>query len=364
MPRASLPDVAGAVEVARELADRLLVPYAEQVDVGGVRRETVDVLARAGLLGLAGPRGYGGAQAPAPVQREVTEVLAGACGATWFVCTQHSLPLQALSRSENVALKERQLHAMCTGGRLAGVAIAHVRRPGPPLVTATRTDGGWRFDGSVAWTTSWGIADLLLLGGLGADGELVLVLVPAGEQPGLTASPPLRLAAMQATSTVSLSLAGLQVADADVVAVERAAAWLAADRYKTANATPAVFGLTAAAVRLLAQTAERREDRVAAALARDLDEEAQELRGRAYALLDHVPATEQEQERLALRGASLELVVRAATALVAATGGGAVGLDSPAQRMAREAVFHLVQAQTPPVREATLRRLGERVSRA
>jgi hypothetical protein len=42
---------------------------------------------------------------------------------------------------------------------------------------------------------------------------------------------------------------------------------------------------------------------------------------------------------------------------VTATGGSAISASSPAQRLAREALFHLVQAQTGPVREAVLQRL-------
>ena len=75
-----------------------------------------------------------------------------------------------------------------------------------------------------------------------------------------------------------------------------------------------------------------------------------------------MPAYEQVEDRLALRGASLELAVRAATALVVATGGSAMALSAPPQRLAREALFHLVQAQTAPVREATLQRLAERAA--
>ncbi len=345
---------------ARAIADRLLRPGAEHTDTHGVERAVVDELGRAGLLGLAGPLGYGGSDAPAPVLREVTEVLAGADGSTWFVTTQHSLPLQTLARSQHVSLKERHLHRLCTGDLLAGVAVAHLRRPGVPAVTATRSAGGWRFDGAVGWATSWGLADLLLLGGLSVAGEVVLALVPARAAPGLSASPPMRLAAMQGTATVSLALGGLQVGDADVAEVSRAAGWLAADRYKTANATPAVFGLLREVVRRLTGTAERRSDRTAGQLAARLGEEGEELRRAAYALVDHVAPAEQIEDRLALRASSLELLMRAATALVVATGGAAMSLDAAPQRLAREALFHLVQAQTAPVREATLGRLLDR----
>ena len=80
----------------------------------------------------------------------------------------------------------------------------------------------------------------------------------------------------------------------------------------------------------------------------------------AYALIDHVPADEQIDDRLALRAEALELLVRSATALVTATGGSAMAIGAAPQRRLREAGFMLVQAQTGPVREATLQRLLER----
>ncbi|MFF2787045.1 hypothetical protein ACFVT6_09775 [Streptomyces sp. NPDC058049] len=45
--------------------------------------------------------------------------------------------------------------------------------------------------------------------------------------------------------------------------------------------------------------------------------------------------------------------MRAATACVAATGGRAVQYGNTAGRLAREALFHLIQAQTEQLREAT-----------
>ena len=66
---------------------------------------------------------------------------------------------------------------------------------------------------------------------------------------------------------------------------------------------------------------------------------------------------EQIERRLELRAASQELLVRATTGLVTARAGAAVRLSDPAQRWHREAMFHLVQAQTAPGRTATLTRL-------
>lgn len=347
------------VLLAERLADELLRPSAERVDVEGVPRSHLDALARAGLLGLAGPPAYGGGGAPPRVVREVVEVLAGADLATWFVLTQHAMPLAVLAGSDNEPLRERLLGPLCTGEVLAGVAVAHLRRPGPPAVLATRVEGGWQLDGHVGWMTSWGLCDVVLLCGLSADGQAVMTLVPARDGGGLTSSAPMRLAAMQATSTVTFDLDAFFVADVDIAAVRPYDDWLAADRAKTADTSASLFGLQAEVVRRLAQVAERRGDDTAARLAEDLADEAMGLRSQAYALIDHVPPLEQVEDRLAIRAHALELGIRSASALVVATGGSAMELSAPAQRHLREAAFLLVQAQTGPVREATLQRLRE-----
>ena len=84
------------------------------------------------------------------------------------------------------------------------------------------------------------------------------------------------------------------------------------------------------------------------------------LRSRGYALLDDVPPQERIADRLAIRGSALELLNRSAAALIAAGAGPSMLLSNPAQRLAREALFHLVQASTPAMREAVLHRLADR----
>jgi alkylation response protein AidB-like acyl-CoA dehydrogenase len=326
-------------EVTR-LADDLLRPRAAQVDRTSVPRSHLDVLGRAGALALTGPPELGGVDRSTAAQ--AVEVVAGACAATWFVMTQHMTPLTMLTQSGNVPLRGRLLPSMCTGKVLSGIAIAHLRRPDPPAVVATRVDGGWSFDGTIDWMTSWGICDVFLLCGRSAD-QVVFALVPARVSPGLTASPPQELLAMQATATVSLSLNGYVVADGDVVAVQDYAAWAAKDRDKTADVSPAVFGLQREIVRLVAG----REPELAA----HLGVESDRLRSRASASFGVSSAI---TERLSVRAAALELCLRSATALVAVTGGSAMRLDHPAQRHLREAAFLQVQGQTPALREAAV----------
>jgi hypothetical protein len=257
---------------------------------------------------------------------------------------QHGLPQVATARAGH-----RRAADLASGRVLSGVAVSHLRRPGPPAVTARRDTGGWRFDGHVGWMTAWGICDVFLLAGVAGD-LLVTAVLDAAEQPGLVASDPLALAAMSATRTVTLDLDGLLVHDADVVDVVPLAPWLEADRQKTANPGAHTVGLQRECTRRLAACGG-----TASELAGRLAEEGDRLRDASYRLVDDVPAAERLEERLALRAAGLDLAVRSATALVTATGGRAMALSHPAQRLLREAVFHVVQAQTGPVREATLR---------
>lgn len=348
------------LSAAVELADTLLRPQAERVDVQGVPRSHLDALAAAGLLGVTAPADVGGGGETASTGRLVTEVLAGACGATWFVWAQHALPLATVLKSTNAAVRDRYLRPLADGTVLSGVAVAHLRRSGPPAVTASRCLGGWRLDGHVDWMTAWGLCDVFMLGAVAGD-EVVLALVDARESDALHASDPMPLAAMQGTRTVTLHVEGFFVPDDQVVEVAHAETWLAADRVKTANASAHTFGLHREIVRRLKETAQRRGEPTAGRLAGLLEAEGEDLRGQAYRLIEQTPAVEQVGERLRLRAASLDLVMRSATALMTASGGGGMSLDAAPQRLAREALFQLVQAQTAPVREATLQLLADSV---
>ena len=71
-----------------------------------------------------------------------------------------------------------------------------------------------------------------------------------------------------------------------------------------------------------------------------------------------MPLFERVPERAALRGEVGALAVRAANALIAARSGSALLRSSAEQRWAREAAFHLIQAQTAGVRVAQLAALA------
>ena len=343
------------VNDARQIAADLLVPTAEAVDRSEVPLAHVRRIASAGLLAPTVPVELGGGGAAPAVGREVVEVLSGASGATWFVCTQHGSPVRTMQTSDNIELRARLMRPLASGSTLAGIALAHLRRPGTPAVSGVVARGGWSVSGDVAWLSSWGLADIVMLGFRdGAD--VVFAMVPAVEAPGFTAGPLLPLAAMQAARTVSVRLDDFFVSDADVAQRVPYDEWAERDAAMTANAAPAVFGLLGPVLARMRHEGQRRHEPATVALAERLEGDTGALRSLAYSLIDDAPAGTRMSERLAVRAAVLELVVTATSALVAAGAGASMSLAHPAQRWAREALFHLIQAQTPPVRAATMQR--------
>jgi len=334
-----------AVEAARRLADELLRPHAERVDVAGVPRSHLDALADAGLMAVT--------DLPLPVMREVTETLAGADASTWFVWSQHHTPVRTVRRCDNTDLQDRVLAPLLAGTTLAGVAFTHLRRPGPPALTATPDGDIWRLDGDIAWLTSWQLADIFCVGAQHED-DVVWMLLPLRDIEGVEAEP-LGLAAMAGTSTFRVRLDNVRVPARDVALAEPLSSWRASDAAKTADVSPAVFGVTGEALRRLRE----RSDPVSGAVAEELHEELGRLRTAAYSLADDAAAADRVDDRLRLRAQAHLLALRATTALVTVGAGRAMLLDSAAQRLARVALFLLVQGQTADVREATLRGLAQ-----
>jgi len=330
-------------------AVRGYAPQAQRLEADGVSRADVGRLAAAGVLSA----GLGAGWTPAQT-REVHEQLAGASGALWFVLTQHRSPAEAARSSENDAVRERWASGLVSGASLGAVAFAHLRRPGSPTVAATRQGAGWLVSGRLDWITSWGLADALLLMAESPDGDVVQMLLPTSDREGLSITGELPLAAMQGTSTVGAVLADIWVSDAEVARILPKRDWLAADALRTANAPPAVFGLTRAALNALNAAAGQRQWSTAVRLADQWREQFEGARARAYTLVDDVPADEGVDERLALRAQITKLVQDVTSALITVQAGRAMLLSSPEQRWAREALFALVQAQTQVTREALI----------
>ena len=334
---------------ARQIADEVLFADAQRVDRTSIPASNFAALAEEGLFDLAGLE---------PTEaRRVMAAIAGGCGATFFVWVQHHGVVRTVASGSNRELRADLEGPLRSGAVIGGTAFAHVRRADRSAVRAERVDGGWRLSGFAPWATSWGIADRFSVASETADGRLVWSMLPGDGGPGVTATP-LALPVFAATGTVALTFDDCMVADADVIAVDDIAAWRAEDRRRSSLGAPAVLGVADRAIRLLASAARSDVDEAHAAadrLARELCE-----RWRADdELLSSLAAGPDDDAIIVCasdhRAACLDIGRRATTALLAAVGGAGMDLSHPAQRLAREAAFYVIQAQTSDGRAATLR---------
>lgn len=329
---------------------------AERTDVEGVQRETLLALGKQGFYDVQG--------VSAALLRERAEVLAGCDATTWFCWVQHFTPMRTLADAGQHAknpdvleLRTQWLSRLQHGGALSAIAFAHLRRPGDPNPVATRVAGGWLLNGSLDWVTSWDVADVVLT--MVHDktrDHVVQMLLPAGyvSEPlnGFEVGEPLRLFAMGGTHTRPARLADVYVPDSLVVDVIKASDWNVHDDQRTPDVNPATFGVTRGAIAELDDLATHRDDTLMHELAQTLTAECRSLRSQAYALLGKSDVIDR---RLELRAQSLDLVVRATTAVVVARAGAAMMEGASATRRLREAMFLQVQAQTASSRAASLR---------
>lgn len=327
-------DADAVVARARALADDVLFPAALATDAADVVPvDRLDALADAGLYGLSAPVEVGGLAADAATTWAVIEAIAGGCLTTAFVWTQHLGAARAAAGAP-AAVRDVWAAPLARGERRSGVAFAHLRRPGPPAVTAVPDGDGWRVTGTAPWVTGWGRIDVFHAAAVVGDDDVVWALVDARESATLRAER-LHLAAVDASATMVVHLADHPVPAERITAREPLRDWLTRDALGLRTNGSNALGVTGRALRLLGELGPEPTS---------LHAELAAARARLDA---STPATVAHA-----RAAATELCVRATTALVAATGGRAVRRDDHAQRLAREAMFLLVQGQTPAIRAA------------
>lgn len=354
---ADIARFSGWLDAAREIAETVLAPRANEIDRMSVPPEdNIRRLAAAGLLGLSTPERYGGAGAPGTVLRAYSEILSAACGVTTFVQGQHLSACALINGGENEALKERVLPLFARGERLCGVAFSHLRRPGPPTMRVTCDGEAYVFNGVAPWFTGWGVMDDVVLGGTLEDGRLLYTVVPL-DGPGLTATPPMELCTMNASGTVELLCKDFRAEPAQAMKTITMTQMGSSDLGAILGVTPQIFGMATASIALVRRLAEQRSNPLFFWTCDALEGEMVRLRRLVDAWRDRTTAEGYKENALAARAACIEFGVRAAHAAVTATGGSANARNNTAQRLFREAMFYTLTAQTRDVQAATLERI-------
>lgn len=357
---ATIDAAEGAIlDTARTVTASAIAPHASAVDEAEqLPHENLRVLAETGLLGLAVQPSHGGAGVSPRALRRFHGVLAEACGATAFVAIQHASACKLVAQSPSAALRDRLLPAMARGELLGAPAFSHLRRPGSPSLHVAEEGGVLVFDGVAPWVTGWGAIGVVALGGTLPDGRFLYAAVLPEETTGVKAWPPMRLSAMTASSTVSITFSRARVPRDNLLFFQTPEEAHAAAAAGTLNQAPCSLGVAAAAQKILAASA--RKDASLEPSARAFQAEIDGAWSDVETWADRAGDPTFPESALAVRARCVELGVRAALSAIVATGGTSLKRDRDPQRLYREAALYAVAPQTDGLRRATLARLVRR----
>lgn len=342
------------IEQVAALVETQFLPEATAVDRScEFPSANIAALAELGLFGLVIPEAAGGLGVTPAEGRATLRLLSSGCGATTFAFAQHHGATGAVAATKNTELRDRWLPSLLTN-TLAGTAFAHVRRPGDPVLRAVADGDGWILTGVAPWVTSWGHAEVMTVAAKTDDGRLVWALLPAKETDGLVVNKAFDLMVFQATQTVALRFDTLRVDAAQVLNVHDFAPWSVRDRALSARPSPLCLGIGDRAMAELHQAAPD----VAASIAPWWDEQHEAAEEQCVRVDEAIAAKAVDDELVATtaaaRSTALLAVQRLTTMLLAASGGGAIETANRAQRLSREALFYVIQAQSPDGKAATL----------
>jgi alkylation response protein AidB-like acyl-CoA dehydrogenase len=320
---------------AWEIAEDVLFPAAMDTDASDLLPNShLDLLAREGFYGIAGPVEAGGSNLDPTTTTTVVEALASGCLTTAFVWLQHRNPVRAVAASERAGLRDAWLEPLCRGECRAGIALAG-NRPGPPILRASNTaHGDMVLDGEAPWVSGWGRIDVILVTARDGD-RVVSMLVDANDSPTIRAEH-LRLVGANASGTVTLRFHDHVVPAERVVGAEPHADVLARDATGLQLNGSLALGVVDRCCRLMGPTAF--DERLAT------NREALE-----NATSENLPSA---------RAAASELALRATAALTVAHGSRSILTDQHPQRLAREAQFLLVFGSRPLIKADLSRRLA------
>jgi alkylation response protein AidB-like acyl-CoA dehydrogenase len=204
------------LDLVREIGDAELLPRAA-ADEKAARfpRDVFATLGKAGLLGLPFPERYGGGGQPYEVYLQVLEEIGARWASVGVGVSVQALTCFPLLNYGTEQQRERWLPELIGGDLLGAYCLSEPDAgsdPGAMRTRATRTEHGWRLDGTKAWVTHGGQADfytVLARTGEGSRG-ISCFLVPAGT-PGLTAAEPEQKMGLTASTTTSMHFDGVEI---------------------------------------------------------------------------------------------------------------------------------------------------------
>jgi alkylation response protein AidB-like acyl-CoA dehydrogenase len=376
------------IHEARHVARDVLQPRAAQQEATqSFCREGLEALAQRGLLGMAIPRAWGGLELHPATQTCIFEELARGCATTAFVVSQHHVVTALLASSPNEALKAKWLPPLASGKVLGADGINFLRQgrippavqasarvgpavPSSPLSDAVSCQGqaerdtrppqaeeGWVLDGTLPWVTAARHCQLLVCGGILADGAQLIVALPASGERSATSrlevGEPHRLLALGGSETSSIHLQQVHVRPEQLVLGPAPDVLACAPRRGTTYVpTFMALGHARACLETCQPWAASRGAEGVALLC-ELQAALEALRQRALEAV----AADDGQAAPGLRAAANRLTQQAAQACLTLGGGHGFACGAVPERLYREAAFWLVWSVGGAILPATLRAL-------
>ena len=340
-------------EVIRFLHDEVR-PKAQIIDQDSqALRQLLHDFASHDWMALKRPPEFGGPGVNDADFRKFQEEVARVSGTFAFLQTQHQSAVGLITRSQNSELRQRYLPDMGNGKRFVGIGFSQLRRKGPPVLTATKTDHGYTLQGMVPWVTGFTFYPEFLVGATLLDGSSLFAVIPLATGPNIQVSEPMKLAAMGAALTVEVALDNYFVPE-NQVAFIREPGWIQNnDQINIALQGQFAVGNCLASLDIIEEASTKKGLSFLMEAHQQFSAELEMLR--AKLLIAQADASEETTStRLKLRAQLIALMGRCAHAAITSSSGAANYLDHPAQRVFRESLVFTVSAQTTAIMEATL----------
>jgi len=213
-------------DMARTFAENEIAPHAMRWEAEGTLPR--DLLLRAGELGLAGiyvSEEHGGSDLSRLDATLIFEALSHACPSVAAFISIHNMCAWMIDCHGSDELRARWLPTMCTYETVAAYCLTEPGSGSDAAALRTRArahDGGWRLQGTKAFISGGGYADLYLTmcrtGGAGADGISAL-LVEAGSE-GLSFGAPEKKMGWRSQPTAQVQLDDCAVPGSQLLGTE------------------------------------------------------------------------------------------------------------------------------------------------
>lgn len=215
------------VRTAREFANNELAPHVEEWDhTGTFPRNALDALGELGFLGMLIPEAWGGSGLDTVTYLLALEEIAKVDPSMAVSMSVHnSLPTQMILERGSDDLKERYLRPMAEGSMLGAFALSENHAGSDPSAMscrATKDGDEWVLNGSKAWVTNGGTADVVVAmartGGHRADGIGAFVVEPSMD--GYSVGKEEKKMGLKASNTAEIVFSDLRVPAANLIGEE------------------------------------------------------------------------------------------------------------------------------------------------